>query len=348
MNMTTRKSFRPFIIPIFIPQAGCPHQCAFCNQRVITGNVGTVFSRETISSQIQHFLKFKKPYHGLSQIAFYGGNFLGLENKTLHRLLDTATKFVETGEADSLRFSTRPDSITPEHLAIIDKFPVRTVELGVQSMNDAVLRRSLRGHTALDTERACRILGECGYEIGMQLMIGLPGDDDATAMSTADKIAALQPDFVRIYPTIVLKRSRLARWYQQGRYTPLSLESAVSLTKNLYLFFQKKRIPVIRMGLQSSRNLGNETAMLAGPYHPAFGHLVHSEIFLDMAIKELRSKTRPIPATVFCVHPSSISKMRGLKNANIIQLKKEFQIENIDLVADASLSTDMLQVEVRK
>jgi histone acetyltransferase (RNA polymerase elongator complex component) len=165
-------------------------------------------------------------------------------------------------------------------------------------------------------------------------------------MATAHKTARLLPDFVRIYPTLVLKNSLLAKWYQQRRYAPLSLESAVSLTKKFYLFFRKKGIPVIRMGLQSSEGLNKDATILAGPYHPSFGHLVHSQIFMDMAVAALKTKARPIPKAVFFIHPSSISKMKGLKNANIIQLKKEFQIDNIEWIADASLSTDMLQVEV--
>jgi histone acetyltransferase (RNA polymerase elongator complex component) len=346
MNMTACEILRPFIIPVFIPHAGCPHQCAFCNQRVITGNTGTVPSAETISAHIQHFLNFKKPHHSPVQIAFYGGNFLGLKANALHRLLVTATQFIENGDVDSLRFSTRPDSITPDHLDIIKNFPVKTVELGVQSMDDRVLMQSLRGHTALDTEAACHALRTYGYEVGMQLMIGLPGDSDTSTMNTARKVTALMPDFVRIYPTLVLKNSLLARWYKQGKYTPLSLESGVSRTIKLYLFFRKTGIPVIRMGLQSSEDLDDDTTILAGPYHPAFGHLVHSQIFLDMAKKELRSKSKPMPSVVFCIHPSSLPKMKGLKNGNIKQLKKEFQIDKIELALDASLSPDTLKMDV--
>jgi histone acetyltransferase (RNA polymerase elongator complex component) len=346
MNMTTHEFVQPFIIPVFIPHAGCPHQCAFCNQRIITGNAGTVPSTETVRSQIQHFLKFKRPYHSLRQIAFYGGNFLGLEDASLVRLLKAASQFVASGEVDSLRFSTRPDSINQDRLDILKNFPIKTVELGAQSMDDSVLRMSLRGHTALDTETACDTLRQHGYELGIQLMIGLPGDSDDSAMNTAIKTAALSPDFVRIYPTIVLKNSLLARWYRQGRYTPLSLESAVTLAKNLYLFFRQKRIPVIRMGLQSSEDLDNDATILAGPHHPAFGHLVHSEIFLEMAKKELRSKIKPIREAVLFIHPCSFSKMQGLKSANIKILKREFQIGKIELVSDASISSDTLRVKV--
>jgi histone acetyltransferase (RNA polymerase elongator complex component) len=344
--MTNHETTRPFIIPVFIPHAGCPHQCAFCNQRVITGNTNALPSAETVTLQIQRFLKFKKTYHTPVQISFYGGNFLGLEEEALHQLLNTATAFVETGEADSIRFSTRPDAIKPHSLRIIQPFPIKTIEIGVQSMDDGVLKLSRRGHTALDTEIACRILRKFGYEIGMQMMVGLPGDNDTTAMKTAESMAELLPDFIRIYPTLVLKNSPLAAWYHHGAYAPLSLEAAVTLVKKLYLFFQGKHIPVIRMGLQASEDLIEQDTIVAGPYHPAFGHLVHSEIFLDKAVAELATKTTPIHKAAFFVHPSSIPKMRGLKNTNIKLLKETFQINSIELAPDASLSADMLRVEI--
>jgi histone acetyltransferase (RNA polymerase elongator complex component) len=339
---------RPFIIPVFIPHAGCPHQCAFCNQHIITGSPDSLPSAETLCSHIRNFLKFKKRYHTPVQISFYGGNFLGVPEATLHHLLAGATQFIQTGQVDGIRFSTRPDTVTPHRLNILQPYPVQTVELGVQSMDDRVLRLSRRGHTASHTETAVHALRGFDYEIGMQMMVGLPGDDDTTAMQTAERMAALLPDFVRIYPTLVLKNSRLAAWYRQGGYTPLSLESAVTLVKKLYLFFQQKRIPVIRMGLQASEDLLAQATIVAGPYHPAFGHLVHSEIFLDMARAGLSAQTPPIRNVSFRLHPGSFPKMRGLKNANLNLLKADYQINSIALVPDATLSFDALRVEIKQ
>jgi histone acetyltransferase (RNA polymerase elongator complex component) len=346
MTMTNHESTRPFIIPVFIPHAGCPHQCVFCNQRAITGNTNAVPSAETVLSQVKRFLKFKKSYHTPAQISFYGGNFLGLAENTLYQLLNIATPFVETGDVDSIRFSTRPDTITPHLIDIIRQFPVQTIEIGVQSMDDGVLKHSRRGHTSRDIKTACNALRPFGYEIGMQMMVGMPGDDDTTVMKTAQSITDLQPDFVRIYPTIVLKNSQLEKWYRQGRYQPMSLEAAVTQTKKLYLLFRKHGISVIRMGLQASEELDGNTTVLAGPYHPAFGHLVHAEIFLDQATAELNSKAMPIHKAIFFVHPNSIPKMRGLKNVNIKRLKSTFHINSIELVPDASLSSDTLRVAV--
>jgi len=281
---------RPLIIPVFLPHAGCPHRCAFCNQTAVTQASQPIFSPEKLQSKIEKFLHFnRKPRHPV-QIAFFGGNFLGLKENDIISLLDEAEKFVSKGTVDSIRISTRPDTIYEKRLNALKEYSVSTIELGVQSMDDQVLAAAKRGHTASDTQRAVTLLKEKNYEIGLQMMVGLPGDNDIKSMTTGRRIADLKPDFVRIYPTIVLSDSLLARWYAEGKYTPLSLEACVTLVKQLFLLFKDEQIPVIRMGLQASEELENSSTVLAGPYHPAFGHMVHSEIFLDMAISILESE----------------------------------------------------------
>ncbi len=341
-----KKGSRPFIVPVFIPHAGCPQQCAFCNQTHIADRPEDMPSVKEVEVQITRFLTYHQPYHGAAQISFYGGTFLGLGEEGILRFLSLANRFVSRGQATSIRFSTRPDTITPAMLDLIQAFPVRTIELGVQSMDDTVLQRSLRGHTALDTRLAVPLLKERGYDVGLQIMIGLPGQDESSAVSTAHEIADLLPDFVRIYPTIVLKNSRLETWYQNGSYAPLALDAAVSQAKTLYGFFREKQIPVIRMGLQASESLDLEGTVVAGPYHPAFGHMVHAEIFFDKAAAELALETTRIHKTSFFVHPNSLPKMRGFKNTNIKRLKTIFQIDSIELVPDASISEETLRVEV--
>jgi histone acetyltransferase (RNA polymerase elongator complex component) len=207
-------------------------------------------------------------------------------------------------------------------------------------MNDHVLDAAKRGHTALDTEKAIALLKERNYEIGLQMMVGLPGDDESKALATAHRIADFAPDFVRIYPTVVLAGSPLAAWYKKGDYLPLALEQGVTLVKELYLLFDEKNIRVIRMGLQASEDLDDGATILAGPYHPAFGHLVFSEIFLDRATLLLK-KNIPLSDTITIrVHPRSIPKMRGLKNSNIDILKKKFRIKSLKIVPDTGLAED--------
>jgi histone acetyltransferase (RNA polymerase elongator complex component) len=338
------KNNTPFIIPIFLPNLGCPHQCAFCNQTSITGVPPDTISPETLCLLINEFLEYKTTQRRSVQVSFYGGNFLGLKKDYIGSLLDETTKFVKNKKVDSIRFSTRPDTISGEQLGIIKDYPVSTIEIGVQSMDNRVLAMAKRGHTALDTEKAAALLKEQNYDLGMQMMVGLPGDDETKSLFTAQRIASFCPDFVRIYPTVVLARSRLAVWYRKGKYTPWSLSRCVSLVKKLYLFFKSKEIPVIRMGLQASEDLAKDSTILAGPYHPAFGHMVHSEIFMDMAVSFLEAGRGSCDKTVINVHPRSISKMRGLKNKNVKRLKKKFQIKSLEIIPDFSLAEDKLTV----
>ncbi len=294
--------------------------------------------------QIREFLKYKKENRKPVQIAFFGGNFLGLKTEKINSLLDSAAEFVKDGQVDGIRFSTRPDTINERSLDIIKDYPVSTVELGVQSMDDRILVLAGRGHSASDTVRAVEHLKERQFSIGLQMMVGLPGDDDTGALTTAQRIADLGPDFVRIYPTLVVANSRLAGWYQSGDYTPLSLEEGVTLVKTIYLKFIKAGIGVIRMGLQASEDLEDGTTVLAGPYHPAFGHMVHCKIFLDMAISAIESAASLKETLTILVNPRSISKMRGLKNSNIKKLKEQFHFKSIEVVPDASLTAEELMV----
>ncbi len=333
---------KPFIIPVFLPNIGCPHQCVFCNQSAITSMKQKIPSSEKLHKIVNNYLKYKGKDRKLVQIAFFGGNFLGLKAAHIKSLLHEAGKFVNDGSVDSLRFSTRPDTINHETLEMLNPFAVSTIELGVQSMDDHVLAMSKRGHTSTDTKEAVRLLKKRNYEIGLQMMVGLPGDDEAKAQMTGRKIADMSPGFVRIYPTVVLADSLLAKWYQNGKYTPMPLEECITLVKNLYLLFRKNDIRVIRMGLQASENFENDAQILAGPYHPAFGHLVISQIFLDMATSILNSRKYTQDEIIIKVHPRSISKMKGLKNRNIETLKRKYNIQSIKIIPDISLTEDSL------
>jgi histone acetyltransferase (RNA polymerase elongator complex component) len=345
MERTPKSADRPFIIPVFLPHSGCPHQCSFCNQRAITSITRLNTSLKDLHAHIETFLNYKGPHRNTTQIAFYGGNFLGMDRDTVRSLLHMATGFVTAGKVDTVRFSTRPDTINSDMLAMLNDFPVSTIELGVQSMDDRVLLDINRGHTARDTEIAAGLLKTHHYEVGLQMMVGLPGDDGSQSIETARRMAALSPDFVRIYPTIVLAGSPLAERFKTGTYQPLSLDTCVTLVKQLYQLFQKNHIPVIRMGLQASEDLDRGSKILAGPYHPAFGHLVFSEIFLDMATSILKPEV-PLPDLVTIrVHPDSISKMRGLKNANVSRLKQAFKIKSLEIKPDASLGNDNIKLD---
>ena len=335
---------RPFIIPVFITHAGCPHRCVFCNQVVIADQTNRLALAE-IEAHIEQFLAYRQNNRSITQISFYGGNFLGLPANVCQDLLALADRFVRAGHVDTIRFSTRPDTITPDRLNFIKAFHVATVELGVQSMHDQVLQAARRGHTSADTVGAVKHLKDAGLEGGLQRLIGLPGDTPATALASGQQIAGLAPDFVRIYPTLVLENSRLARWYQEGRYRPLDLEEAVDLTAQLYRLFTRQGIDVVRMGLQASKALDLDGQVLAGPYHPAFGHLVYARIFRDQIVTLLKTKEKlTLKALHISVHPRNLSRVQGLKNENLAYLQAQFKLEDIRVIPDRGVGLDDVKI----
>jgi histone acetyltransferase (RNA polymerase elongator complex component) len=340
--------FKPFIIPLFIPHMGCPHRCVFCNQISITGHEDDRLSPQQIRETISQFLGFKGRHRGPVEVAFYGGNFLGLPESYRESLLGEALGFVERGQVDAIRFSTRPDTVTEGALEAIASCAVKVVEVGAQSMDDTVLSLSRRGHTAAQTREAVKVLQGHGPAVGLQIMPGLPGDTPESILETGRRVAELKPDFVRIYPTVVVKNTVLEKWYSSGRFKPLSLAEAVELTKRLYLLFEAGGIPVIRMGLQATGSLLEYGAVVAGPFHPAFGHLVHSAIFLDLAAREIELQDTLSERITLRVHPHDVPKLRGLKNQNMAQLIQRFELEKLQVVPDPTVPQDMLRVGQRQ
>ncbi len=339
-------SQKPLIIPIFIPHSGCPHMCAFCNQSIITNTKHALPDRETIEEITNEYLSFKGKRNPV-QLAFFGGNFLGLDSSYILKLLNIASKLKQNNKIDSIRFSTRPDTIRKQSLDLIKDFPVSTIELGVQSMNDEILALSNRGHTSQCTINAASLLKEYGFEVGMQMMVGLPNENTNLTLKSAKDIINLKPDFIRIYPLIVLKGSQIANWYESGTYKPINLDECVTLVKKIYLLFNDQNIPVIRMGLQASEMLQDDDSMIAGPWHPAFGHLVLSAIFFDKAKIQIENKLIANPdinTIALKINPSSESKLRGDKNSNMIKLEQLFP--KIDFRIDKDISVNKEAVSV--
>ncbi|MDY6989019.1 MAG: radical SAM protein [Thermodesulfobacteriota bacterium] len=335
---------RPFIVPLFIPHRGCPHRCVFCNQTSITGRKDGVGSHHEIRDRIAEFLGFRGAQRGTTEVAFYGGNFLGLPKSYRKLLLEEAQAFVEKGQVDGIRFSTRPDTVTAAALKEVAPYTIRTIEVGAQSMNDTVLALSQRGHTRADTQRAVKVLKACNVKVGLQIMPGLPGATPESVLETGQQVATLRPDFVRIYPTVVVKNTLLEKWYQSGRFTPLSLPGAVELTKRLYLLFTGANVPVIRMGLQPSSSLRASGQVVAGPFHPAFGHLVHSALFLDLATQALASEKGLSKRVTVKVYPSDIPKLVGQERENIRRLVARFHLERLQVLPDGTVPENTVQV----
>ncbi|OGR26191.1 MAG: hypothetical protein A2277_19095 [Desulfobacterales bacterium RIFOXYA12_FULL_46_15] len=336
---------KPLVIPVFIPHSGCPHQCAFCNQSVITSKKLPLPCLLDIEESVSQYLKFKGRREKV-EIAFFGGNFLGLSRETLICLLDYIKPYIRENKIHGIRFSTRPDTITQETLELISPYPISAVEIGVQSMNDKVLFASKRGHTSLDIINAMARLKQIPVKIGVQVMVGLPKDDETSLFESTRKIAGLLPDFARIYPLMVLKGSMMEKWYAQGRYQPLDLPEATRLAKEMYRIFRAAGIDVIRMGLQASDMMEDPSMVLAGPWHPAFGHLVFSEMMYDTVCERIdRCPDLYRPETlVLTVHSRSVSRLRGEKNSNMKKLNIKYPGHEFITRTDDDLDMDDIEI----
>lgn len=276
----------PLVIPIFIPHEGCPHCCIFCNQQSISGHSTEPVRPREIDETIRIWLDRCQPKNrGQVQVAFYGGSFSGLPAKRQDELLGAVRPFLEQGRVQEIRLSTRPDYIDNERLALLIRHRVGIIELGAQSCDDRVLQQAGRGHSSAAIAKAARLIKASGIRLGLQLMLGLPGDRFQTLRRTVQEVIRLQPDFVRLYPVLVLKGSGLESLYHQGGYRPLSLGKAVALTAYMKKRFDDQGIQVVRMGLHPTDEL--EQALVAGPYHPAFGELVKSRIFFNEVRRQL-------------------------------------------------------------
>ena len=301
-------------VSLFVPHMGCPHRCVFCDQRAISGQ-GSPITREEIVAACETAAACPHDPAN-SEIAFFGGSFTAIDRATQQMCLETAAPYL--GAAFSgIRISTRPDAIDEETLAFLKSYGVTAIELGAQSMNETVLQKNERGHTPADTERASALIRQCGFSLGLQMMTGLYGSTDALDLAAAEALIALQPDTVRVYPTVVLEGTRLSQLYRAGAYTPPTLEQSVSLCAKLLLRFSAAGVRVIRLGLHAGADV--EKHYVAGPYHPAFRELCETRIYRDAAAPLLYRL--PPGGYTLLVPPGHASKAAGQKRTNLIYFR---------------------------
>ncbi|MBQ7097865.1 MAG: radical SAM protein [Clostridia bacterium] len=315
---------RKYNIPIFIPHRGCPHDCAFCNQRKITG-VDTDITPKVVENQISEFLKTIDTENSTAEIAFFGGSFTGLELETQEAFLKVAGMFFPN--VSGIRLSTRPDYINDDVIALLKKYNVTTVELGVQSSDDLVLQLNSRGHTFDDVIRASKLIKDSGIALGHQMMLGMYGSNPQKDMKTVDDIIALAPACVRIYPVVILKDTALEDLYNDGKYIPYSIMDAAELAKDVLCAFENKGIDVIRIGLHSSDELESDGNIISGPYHQAFGELVESLVFREKIEAEIKSRRLCNCELLYPCSKNQVSKVIGHKKMNKDYFKSKYNIE---------------------
>lgn len=331
---------RRSIIPIFVPHLGCPRQCVFCDQKRISGSPLPCGAREVRAALEAAEMAGVQG----AQLAFYGGSFTAVAEALQEELLGAAQPYIARGVIDSIRLSTRPDAIDEKALARACGYRVRVIELGSQSMDDAVLAASGRGHTAADTVRAAAMIKAGGFRLVLQMMTGLPGASDASDIETARRIIALQPDAVRIYPTVIVRDTPLYALWRAGEYREHTVADAVRVCADILPLFEAAQIPVIRLGLNPTQELSNGEAV-AGAYHPALGELVRSERLRRQAM-ELMRDVPPGAAVTLGVPEQLVSAMIGQKRANIERLARDKQLRSLDVKRCKTAENGILLLDV--
>lgn len=343
MNWKHRKT----IIPLFVPHKGCPHDCVFCNQEKITGYRETM-EPKVIKERIESYLSTMADCHpSRIEVAYYGGSFTAIDEALQDVFLEVAHGFIKSGRIESIRLSTRPDAISAERLKKLWEYGVRTIELGVQSMDEKVLKDSERGHLAYHVKDAARMIQREEFRLGLQMMVGLPGDTLQRSLYTAKEIADLEPDFVRIYPTLVIRKTQLEQMFMSGCYQPLTIEEAVKWSGEAYRIFGSREIPVIRMGLQPTSELEDGTTVIAGPYHPSFRQMVDGWLFKTSIYDYLDTLSQPFKTVTLTVHPKMRSALMGIRKQVIKEMEAEYPHARFETMQDESLDQREICINVK-
>lgn len=341
---------RQYVIPIFVPHLGCPNDCTFCNQRKISGELKNV-TEDDVRKTIEYYLNSFKDTDAYVEVAFFGGSFTGIDVEQQERLLGVAYEYIKRKEVDGIRISTRPDYIDKPTLKRLKKYKVKTIELGVQSTNDYILKKCKRGHTFEDVKRASKLIRRYRFTLGHQMMVGLPESSELDDINTARDLIKLKPKIVRIYPVLVIRGTELEEEYNNGEYEPLTVEQAVERCKELCYLFGKKNIKIIRIGLQNTDTISSPTTdgseVVAGPYHDCFRQLVESEIYYDTILEKIKNFNTTVKEIEIGVNPQTVDRVVGYKKENIAKLKELYDVDVV-IKQDFRYPPNKLDVKISK
>ena len=342
---------KQYIIPIFVPHLGCPNDCIFCNQKSISGQKNNM-TKEKAKKIIDEYLEsIKNDEEKSVEVAFFGGSFTAIEEEKQEELLKLAYGYIEEGKIESIRISTRPDCIDKKILKRLKKYKVKTIELGVQSANDYILKRSNRGHTFDDVKKASRMIRWNGFKLGHQMMVGLPESTRIDEINTAKALVKLKPKMVRIYPVLVVKNTELEKEYNEGKYEPLSVVQAVEVCKEIVRIFADKNVDIIRIGLQNTDEISEpgtkNSEVVAGPYHPAFRQLVESAMWYDAIVAKIKKLNVKVKEVEVSVNPIDSNNVIGHKKENVEKLKNTYDVDLI-LKQDESIKQGKSKIEITK
>lgn len=334
-------SYTHYIIPIFVPHEGCPHNCVFCNQNTITGVSDTV-SADYTRNTIEEYIKTIPNKNAVIEVSFFGGTFTAIDIKKQKELLKVAKEYKDNGVVNYIHLSTRPDYIDDEILSNLKSYSVDVIELGIQSLDKEVLLKSGRGHSDIDALKASKLIKEYGFTLGHQIMLGLPGDDFQKDIETARRSIEMKPDICRIYPALVIKDTPMEKMYTAGIYKPYTLDECIDICKIIYGMYIAHDINVIRVGLQPTKEINKGGDLIAGPFHPAVRELVEGSIINDIIFEYIRDVNASEAEII--INEKDISKLYANKKQFFNDKKHQLVNTKINIIQSKDISRNCINI----
>lgn len=334
-----------YIIPIFVPHEGCPHNCVFCNQNTITG-VSDLVNADYVRNTIEEYIKTIPNKNSVIEVSFFGGTFTAIDMRKQKELLEVAKEYKDRGVVKYIHLSTRPDYIDDEILTNLKNYSADVIELGIQSLDKEVLLKSGRGHSDIDAIKASKLIKEYGFTLGHQIMLGLPGDNFEKDIETARRSIDMKPDICRIYPALVIKDTPMENMYKREIYKPYTLDECIRICKIIYGMYVANDINVIRVGLQPTKEINKDGDIVAGPFHPAIRELVEGGIINDMIFEYLKGKNAAEIEII--INEKDISKLYANKKEFFNYLKHQLINMKIKVTQNKDIPRNYVKVVCEK
>lgn len=302
------------IIPVFLPHLGCIDRCIYCNQGYITNVLS-----DDVRSVIKTSLDVNKDAF---EVGLYGGNIFNVAPPLLKTLFEYFKPYRD--RITNFRISTKPVPLKEETIDILKSNNVSIIELGMPAFNNKILRKLNRQHTVDEFLMSFNVLKNEGFNVAIQVMVGLPGESWSDIKTTSYNIIQLKPYYIRIYPLAVIEGTPLETMFRKGTFVPIPFDEALGRATFIYLNALKCNIKTVKIGLTDNDVIKDK--IVAGHYHPAFGYLVRSQAFY-LGAKALIDKHAIKGDVVVHLNSRDIPHLVGQKRSNI----ELFQKADIDI-----------------
>ncbi len=265
---------RASVIPIFSFHKGCKSRCSFCNQESMVDS--SSIDPGSIKRHIDHYISTLRHKEAV-ETAFFGGTFTQLTRSDMFRYLEPVQQYIKNGAISGIRISTRPDAVSDDILSFLKEYNVRTICLGIESIDPEVLEKSNRGYSLDTVEEAVAKINEKGIKVVLQIMLGLPCDTAEKSRRTILWASEKPIAGVRVCPTLILKNTQLESLYKKNEYRLWDKSVFYELLELALILFYQRNIPVIRIGLCIDKSIREN--YIAGLMHHSLGDYVEYRAF---------------------------------------------------------------------